>query len=68
MSALFDGCGHEPHAAAQHGLRILKELGRRPMKDLKPIDEDSAAIDFLAEHMQPILDEAVPFWRRLGVV
>ena len=45
---------------------ILKALGRRPLKNLQPIDADNEAIDFLAEHMQPILDEAVPLWRRLG--
>lgn len=68
LSALLDGSGHMPHAAAQHGLKILKALGRRPMKDLQPIENDNDAIDFLVEHMQPILEEAVPVWRRLGII
>ena len=68
LSALLDGCGHEPHAAAQHGLNVLKALGRRPMKDMQPIERDNDAIDFLAAHMRPILDEAVPVLRRLGAL
>jgi SAM-dependent methyltransferase len=68
LSALLDGSGHQPHAAAQHGLNVLKALGRRPMKDMQPIEGDSDAIDFLAEHMQPILDEGVPVLRRLGAL
>lgn len=68
LSALLDGNGHQPHAAAQHGLKILKALGRRPMKNLQPIEDDNEAIDFLAEHMQPILTEAIPLWRRLGML
>jgi hypothetical protein len=68
LSALLDGSGHQPHAAAQHGLKILKALGRRPLKNLQPIEDDNEAIDFLAEHMQPILTEAIPLWRRLGML
>ena len=68
LSALLDGRGHQAQAAAEHGLNILKAHGRRPMKDLQPIEGDNDAIDFLAEHMQPILSEAVPLWRRLGML
>lgn len=68
LAALLDGRGHEPHAAAQHGLTILKALGRRPMKEMQPIEDDNEAVDFLAEHMRPILAEAVPLWRRLGML
>ena len=68
LSALFEGKGHDAHAAGAHGLVILKALGRRPLKNLQPIEDDNAAIDFLAEYMQPILNEAVPLWRRLGAL
>jgi len=68
LSAVFEGKGHNTHAAAAHGLTVLKELGRRPLKNLEPIEGDNDAIDFLAEHMHPILDEAVPLWGLLGVL
>jgi len=68
LSALFEGKGDDPQQAAAHGLAILKALGRRPLKDLRPIERDNDAIEFLAEHIQPILDEAVPVWRRLGAL
>ena len=68
LSALFEGKGEDPHQAAAHGLAILKGLGRRPLKELRPIERDSDAIEFLAEHMQSILEQAVPVWRRLGVL
>jgi len=68
LSALFEGKGHDAHAAGAHGLVVLKALGRRPLKNLQPIEEDNEAIDFLAEYMQPILHEAIPLWRRLGML
>lgn len=68
LSALFDGKGHDAQAAGAHGLAILTRLGRRPLKNLQPIEQDNDAIDFLAEHMRPILDEAVPLWRRLDAL
>ncbi|TMJ01412.1 MAG: hypothetical protein E6G97_16140 [Alphaproteobacteria bacterium] len=68
LSALLEGKGHNPDAAGTHGLAILKALGRRPLKELQPIERDNDAIDFLARHMQPILEEAVPVWRRLGAI
>jgi SAM-dependent methyltransferase len=68
LSALFEGKGHDAQAAGAHGLSILQALGRRPLKNLQPIERDNDAIDFLAEYMRPILDEAVPLWRRLGAL
>jgi Predicted methyltransferase regulatory domain len=68
LSALLEGKGEYPHQAAAHGLAILKALGRRPLKDLRPIERDNDAIEFLAEHIQPILEQAVPVWRRLGAL
>jgi SAM-dependent methyltransferase len=68
LSALLEGKGHNAEAAGKHGLTILNALGRRPLKDLQPIERDNDAIDFLAEYMQPILEEAVPVWRGLGAI
>jgi hypothetical protein len=49
-------------------LGTLKAIDRRPMKNGKLIEDDSTAIAFLVENMQPILQEYVPIWRRLGVL
>jgi SAM-dependent methyltransferase len=68
LSALFEGRGHDARAAATHGLAVLKSLGRRPLKDLQPIEQDVEAIEFLAGHMQPILEEGIPLWRGLGML
>jgi SAM-dependent methyltransferase len=68
LSALFEGQADDAHAAAAHGLAILKSLGRRPLKELQPIEQDDAAIEFLAAHMRPILEEGVPLWRGLGML
>ena len=67
LAARFDGQG-EYRAAASHALRLLKAMGRRPMKDGKLIEDDDKATAFLAENMKPILEEFVPTWRRLGVL
>jgi SAM-dependent methyltransferase len=67
LAALFDGQG-EYRAAANHALRLLKGIGRRPWKDGKPIEDDDKATAFLAENMKPVLEDFVPIWRRLGVL
>ena len=67
LAALFDGQS-DCAAAAHHALGALKALDRRPMKNGKLIEDDSTAIAFLVENMQPILQEYVPIWRRLGVL
>ena len=68
LAAVFDGKAETPAAAAQHGLSIIKALGRRPLDQGRSIDEDGEAIAFLARHMAPILDDHVPLWRGLGVL
>jgi hypothetical protein len=65
---MFEGKGHDARAAAAHGLAVLTSLGRRPLKDRQPIEQDNEAIEFLAAHMHPILDEAIPLWRGLGML
>ena len=67
LAALFDGQS-DYEAAAHHALGTLKANDRRPMKNGKLIEDDSTAIAFLVENMQPILQEYVPIWRRLGVL
>jgi SAM-dependent methyltransferase len=67
LAALFDGQS-DCAAAAHHALGTLKAIDRRPMNNGKLIEDDSTAIAFLVENMQPILQEYVPIWRRLGVL
>jgi SAM-dependent methyltransferase len=68
LAALSDDqCGNLA-AAARHSLSILATLGRRPLKDNRPIEHDGEAIMFLAERMKPVLEEQIPVWHRLGVV
>ena len=68
LVAVQDGAAEEVGIVAQHGLDILKRLNRRPLKNGKPIENDREAADFLAEYMQPLIDESVPLWRRLGML
>ena len=68
LAAWLDGKGADAHMAAQHGLDILKRLGRRPRRDQIEIEDDAEAVNFLAEHMNQILGESIPVMRRLGVV
>jgi len=67
LAALVDGHA-EPEAAALHGLSILAGLGRRPLRENRPIEDDGAAIAFLAERMIPVFEEQIPLWRRLGAL
>ena len=68
LVAVQDGAAVEVGAVAQHGLDLLKKLNRRPLKNGKPIESDREAANFLAEYMQPLIDESVPLWRRLGML
>jgi hypothetical protein len=68
LAAWFDGEAADPMAAGRHGLSILSGLGRRPLRDNRPIEDDGEAIVGLAERMKPVLAEQIPVWRRLGVV
>src|SRR5262249_17783127 len=68
LAALHDGACGDPTAAARHGLFGLARLGRRRVRGNRPIDDDSEAIAFLAERMKPVIAEAFPVWRRLGIL
>jgi SAM-dependent methyltransferase len=65
LAALYDG-KDDGAAAARHALPILKALGRRPVKDGNPIESDSEAEAFVAEHIAGVIEDYVPLWRRLG--
>ncbi len=67
LAALFDGKAADGDSAARHALDILKRLGRRPLRDRKPIEDDEDAVSFLAQHMTPIIEESIPLWQRLGM-
>lgn len=68
LAAGFDGKARDHVEAARYALSILKRLERRPRRGGQPIEDDQDATEFLAEHMRPILDEAIPLWRQLGAV
>lgn len=67
LAALFEG-KEDAAAAAEHAMAILKGLGRRPFREGRLIEDDREATDFLAGNFQPVLDDDVPVWRRLGVL
>ncbi|MBR0850189.1 methyltransferase regulatory domain-containing protein [Bradyrhizobium diazoefficiens] len=67
LAALFDGM-EDAGAAAEHAMSILKALGRRPFREGRLIEDDREATRFLAENFQPVLEEAVPVWQRLGMI
>ena len=68
LVAVFDGKAQDHVEAARYGLSILKRLDRRPRRGGQPIEDDKEATEFLADHMRPVLDEAIPLWRRLGAL
>ncbi|MGB9365253.1 MAG: class I SAM-dependent methyltransferase [Xanthobacteraceae bacterium] len=68
LVAVFDGQARDAVEAAGYALSILKRLDRRPRRGGQPIEDDAEATEFLAEHMRPILDEAIPLWRQLGAL
>jgi len=68
LVAVFDGKAQDHVEAARHGLSILARRDQRPRHGGQPIEDDQEAIEFLAEHMRPILHEAIPLWRRLGAL
>jgi|ERR1043165_425987 hypothetical protein len=68
VMAWLDGSGNSAQTAAAYGLRALKQLGRRPLRDRLPIEDDAEAIAFLAEHLRPILADGLAVLRRLGVI
>jgi SAM-dependent methyltransferase len=68
LAAVMDGKAEDAEMAAKHALSILKSLGQRPMQDGRLINDDSAALDFLASTYRPILEEDLPIWRQLGML
>jgi SAM-dependent methyltransferase len=68
LLAVFDGKAQDHVEAARHALSILKRLDRHPRRGGEPIEDDGEATEFLGEHMRPIVDEAIPLWRRLGAL
>jgi hypothetical protein len=68
LASLFDGRGHDAPAAAKHALALLKGCGKVPMKDGRLLQDEAEGLSFLEERLQPILDDFVPVWRRLGVL
>jgi hypothetical protein len=68
LAAVLDGCGDEVPTAAKYSLAFLKRCGRLPMRDGTLIENDNEGIAFLEQQLQPILDDLVPIWRRLGVL
>jgi SAM-dependent methyltransferase len=67
LAAWLDGEGTNADTAARYGLGILKRLGRRPLRDQAPIEDDAQAIEFLAGHMKPFLAGSLPIMQRLGM-
>lgn len=68
LAAVLDGQAETPIAAAKHGLSIIKALGRCPLEDGRPIEDEVGAISFLAARMTPVIEDDIPLWRRLGVL
>jgi len=68
LAAIHDGKAGDVASAARHAMGILKILDRRPVKEGRLLEDDGEATIFLAETMQPILQDLVPIWRRLGIV
>lgn len=68
LIAVFDGRAGDHVEAAGYGLSILKRLDRRPRRHGQPIESDLEATEFLAEHMRPFIEEAIPLWYRLGIL
>jgi SAM-dependent methyltransferase len=68
LAAIYDGKADDVASVARHAMGILKVMGRRPIKEGRFLEDEGEATIFLAETMQPILQDVVPIWRRLGVV
>lgn len=63
LATLFEG--KDGPAAGRHALSILKAIGRRPLKDGRPVERDGEAEAFLAEQIARVLADYVPLWRQL---
>jgi SAM-dependent methyltransferase len=67
LAADAEGQAANAETAARHALQTIKSLGRRPARDGKPIDDDDAAVRFIAENVAPVIDGFLPIWRQLGM-
>jgi SAM-dependent methyltransferase len=52
-------------AATEQVWRALTAYGRRPVKDGKPIEDDSEAVEFLRTYVRKITETRVPLWQKL---
>ena len=68
LAAVCADKADDPEMAAKHAMSILKVLGRRPLKNGALINDEAAAVDFLASAYRPILEEDVSIWRHLGIL
>ena len=68
LAALFDGQAAEPAGLARHVQSIFVALGRKPLRDNKPVSDNADAILFLTDRMKQVLEDQMPLWRRLGVL
>jgi hypothetical protein len=68
LCALLDGKADDAAVAAKHGLSLLKKAGQHLIKDGSAIESESEGQGFLEALMQPVLEDTMPVWRRLGVL
>jgi SAM-dependent methyltransferase len=67
LSAVHDGkSGIEE--AAKHAVSHLSKVGRKVLKDGKPLTADTDAIKHMETIFNPIAANRVPLWRALGAV
>jgi len=52
-------------AATEEVWQALHTYGRRPMKDGKPIVDESEAVEFLRTYVREITETRVPLWQKL---
>ncbi len=52
-------------AATEQVWRAMCAYGRRPVKDGKPIEDDSEAVEFLQTYVRKITETRVPLWQKL---
>jgi hypothetical protein len=68
LAAILDGAGDNVATAAKHSLALIVNMGRRPIKDGKLLEDDKEALAFLEDRLHAPLTHSAPIWRRLGVL
>jgi hypothetical protein len=68
LAAILDERVTHPSVAAAYALDLIKEMGRRPVREGRLIEDDDAGRAFLEERLTPILADAPPVWKRLGIL